>query len=141
MASSAPKWVLFVGAALLLWNLAGASMFVLDMMKSPADIAALPQDQQTLWAQMPAWAWAGYGVGTIGGVLAALGIVIRKKWAVHLALLSVLGVLANFVPVFFMTEGVDVWQPKFYVFPLVILVIALFQWWLARKANQQGWTT
>ncbi len=141
MTNSAPKWVLFVGVALLLWNLGGASMFVLDMLKSPADIAALPQDQQTLWKQMPTLAWAGYGVGTIAGVLAALGIVIRKRWAAHLALLSVLGVIANFVPVFFMTEGVDVWQPKFFVFPLVIFVIALFQWWLARKANKQGWST
>jgi len=139
--SSAPKWVLITGVALILWNLGGASMFVLDMMKSPADIAALPQDQQALWAQMPAWAWAAYGVGTIGGLLAAIGIVIRKKWAAHLALLSVIAVIVNFFPAFFMSEGVDVWQPKFYVFPLVIFVIALFQLWLARKANERGWSS
>lgn len=139
--SSMPKWVLITGVALILWNLGGASMFVLDMMKSPADIAALPQDQQALWAQMPSWAWAAYGVGTIGGLLAAIGIVIRKKWAAHLALLSVIAVIVNFIPAFFLSEGVDVWQPKFYVFPLVIFAIALFQLWLARKANKQGWST
>lgn len=138
--SSVPKWVLIAGVALILWNLGGTSMFVLDMMKSPADIAALPQDQQALWAQMPAWAWAAYGVGTIGGLLAAIGIVVRKKWAAHLALLSVIAVIVNFVPVFFLSEGVDVLQPKFYVFPLVIFAIALFQLWLARKANKQGWS-
>jgi surface polysaccharide O-acyltransferase-like enzyme len=139
--NTAPKWVLIVGVVLILWNLGGASMFVLDMMKSPEDIAALPQDQQMLWSQMPAWAWAAYGVGTIGGLLAAIGIVIRKKWAAHLALVSVLAVIVNFMPVFFMSEGVDVWQPKFYVFPLVIFAIALFQLWLARHANKQGWTS
>lgn len=138
--SSVPKWVLIAGVALILWNLGGASMFVLDMMKSPADIAALPPDQQALWAQMPGWAWAAYGVGTIGGLLAAIGIVIRRKWAAQLALVSVIAVIVNFVPAFFMSEGVDVWQPKFYVFPLVIFAIALFQLWLARKANKQGWS-
>lgn len=139
--NTAPKWVLVTGVALILWNLTGSCMFVLDMMKTPEDIAALPADQQLLWSQMPKWAWAAYGVGTIGGLLAAIGIVIRKKWAAHLALLSVLAVIANFVPAFFMSEGVDVWQPKFYVFPLVIFAIALFQLWLARKANKQGWAS
>jgi hypothetical protein len=139
--NSAPKWVLISGVALILWNLMGASMFVIDMMKSPEDIAALPPDQRALWMQMPSWAWAAYGVGTISGLLAAIGILIKKRWAAHLALLSAVAVIANFVPVFFMTEGVDVWQPKFYVFPLIILAIALYQLWLARKANKQGWAT
>lgn len=139
--NTAPKWVLIVGVVLILWNLGGASMFVLDMLRSPEDIAALPQDQQLLWSQMPAWSWAAYGVGTIGGLLAAIGIVVKKKWAAHLAWVSVLAVIVNFVPVFFMSEGVDVWQPRFYVFPLVIFAIALCQLWLARKANKQGWTT
>jgi surface polysaccharide O-acyltransferase-like enzyme len=138
--NNAPKWVLISGIALILWNLMGSIMFVLDMMKSPEDLAALPEDQQTLWKQMPGWAWAAYGVGTIGGLLAALGIVIRKKWAAHLALLSVVAIIVNFFPAFFMSEGVDVWQPKFYVFPLVIFAIALFQLWLARKASKQGWS-
>jgi hypothetical protein len=133
--NTTPKWVLVAGVVLILWNLGGASMFVLDMMRSPEDIAALPEDQQMLWRQMPAWAWAAYGAGTIGGLLAAIGIVFRKKWAVHLALLSVIAVIVNFVPVFFMSEGVDVWQPRFYVLPLVIFVIALFQLRLAHKAN------
>jgi surface polysaccharide O-acyltransferase-like enzyme len=139
--NTAPKWILIVGVVLILWNLGGVSMFVLDMLRSPEDIDALPQDQQMLWSQMPAWAWAAYGVGTIGGLLAAIGIVVKKTWAAHLAWVSVLAVIVNFVPVFFMSEGVDVWQPKFYVFPLVIFAIALFQLWLARKANKQGWTT
>jgi surface polysaccharide O-acyltransferase-like enzyme len=139
--NTAPKWVLIAGVVLVLWNLGGASMFVLDMMRSPEDIAALPQDQQLLWSQMPAWAWAAYGVGTFGGLLAAIGIVIKKKWAAHLAWVSVLAVIVNFIPAFFMSEGVDVWQPRFYVFPLVIFAIALFQLWLARKMNRQGWSS
>jgi urea transporter len=139
--NTAPKWVLIAGVLLILWNLGGASMFVLDMMMSPEEIAALPQDQQLLWSQMPAWGWAAFGVSTISGLLAAIGIVVRKKWAAHLALLSVIAVVFNFIPTFVMSEGVDVWQPKFYVFPLVIFALALFQLWLARTANKQGWTT
>lgn len=141
MKNPSPKWVLIAGIALILWNLTGSFMFVLDMMKTPEDLLALPEDQQKLWAQMPGWAWAAYGVGTIGGLLAAIGIVIRKRWAVHLASLSVAAIVVNFVPAFFMSEGVDVWQPKFFVFPLVIFVIAMLQLWLALTANKRGWST
>jgi hypothetical protein len=141
MTKTAPKWVLLAGVTLILWNLGGCIMFVLDMIRTPDELASLPQDQQKLWAQMPAWAWAAYGVSTFGGLLAAVGIVIRKRWAAHLALLSVVAILANFFPTFFMSEGVDVWQPQFFVLPLVILIIALLQLWLARKANQKGWSS
>lgn len=138
-AAAAPRWLLVASILLVLWNLMGTSMFVMDMMRSPADIATLPRDQQTLWAQMPAWGWAGYGLGTIGGLLAALGIILKKKWASIFALLSVLGVIANFLPTFGISEGVDVWQPQFFVFPLVIFAIALFQLWLAREGAAKGW--
>jgi surface polysaccharide O-acyltransferase-like enzyme len=141
MHNSVPRWVTVAGIILILWNLIGTSMFAIDMMKTPAEIAALPQDQRALWAQMPIWAWGGYGLGTIGGLLAAIGIVVKKKWAPTFALLSVLGVVLNFVPTFFMSEGVNVWQPKFYVFPLIILVLALAQLWLARKGNASGWNS
>ncbi len=138
MQNRAPKWVSIVGILLILWNLIGVSMFGMDMIKTPDDMATLPQDQQMLWNQMPFWGWAGYGLGTIGGLIAAIGIVMKKKWAAMFALLSVIGVILNFTPTFFLSEGVDVWQPKFYAFPLVILALALFQFWLASRGNANG---
>lgn len=136
-----PKWVLLVGILLLLWNLVGVAMFAKDMMMSPADIAALPKEQQMLWAQMPTWGWVAFGVSTVSGVLAALGIVMSKRWAATLALVSVLGVIGNFIPAFVLSKGVDVWQPQYLGLPITIFVIALFQLWLARKANANGWTS
>lgn len=141
MDNTAPKWVVIAGIVLLLWNAMGVFMFISSCMMTPEQMAALPEDQRTLWAQMPAWGWAGYGLGTIGGLLAALGIVLKKRWSASLALLSVIGVILNFVPTFFLSEGVNVWQPKFYAFPLCIFLIALFQLWLARKGNASGWNS
>ena len=90
---------------------------------------------------MPQWAWAAYGVGTIGGLLAAIGITLKRRGAASLALLSVLAVIVNFIPAFAMSEGVDVWQPEFLGLPVTIFVIALFQLWLARKGNASGWNS
>lgn len=141
MQNTAPKWVMPVGIILALWGAIGAFMFVSSVMMTPEQMATLPKDQQLLWSQMPTWGWAAYGVATIGGLLAAIGIVLKKKWSALLALLSVLGVIGNFTPTFFMSKGVDVWQPQFYGFPLFILIVALFQLWLARKGNASGWNS
>lgn len=141
MENTTPRWLLWVGIILVLWNVMGVLTFVNAMTMSPADMAALPKDQQLLWAQMPGWGWVGYGVATIGGLIGALGLTLKKKWAMPVTALSIIGIIANFFPTFFMSKGVDVWQPYFYAFPIFIIVIALFQFWLARKANAKGWTS
>lgn len=137
--NTAPRWLLWVSIILLLWNVIGVFTFVSAMMMSPADMATLPKDQQLLWSQMPNWGWAAYGVATTGGLLGALGLLLRKKWAAPVSLLSIFGVIGNFFPTFAMSKGVDVWQPQFYAFPLFVLAVALLQYWLARKANASGW--
>ena len=141
MENTAPKWLLWAGIALILWNLSGVGIFISEMMMTPADMAKLPKDQQMLWAQMPPWGWAAFGISTISGVLAAIGIAMKKKWAMPLAVISVIGVIGNFTPTFVLSKGVDVWQPQFYAFPLFIFAIALVQLWLTRKANAAGWAS
>ena len=139
--AAAPRWLLWVSILLIVWNAIGVAMFAATMMRTPADMAALPQDQQLLWAQMPMWGIIGFAVGTIGGLIAAIGIFMKKKWAVPLAVLSVIDVVANFTPTFAMSKGVDVWQAQFYAFPIIIMVLALLQLWLARKSNASGWAS
>jgi surface polysaccharide O-acyltransferase-like enzyme len=141
MENTAPRWLLWASIALLLWNMIGVGTFASAMMTTPADMAALPKDQQLLWSQMPDWGWAAYGVATIGGLIGALGLLLKKKWAALVTLLSIAGIFFNFLPTFAMSKGVDVWQPQFYAFPLFILAVALLQYWLARKANSNGWAS
>ncbi len=141
MTNTPPRWLLWAGILLLLWNAIGVFTFASAMTMTPEGMAALPKDQQLLWAQMPGWGWAAYGVATIGGLIGALGLVLKKKWAAPVTLISIFGVIGNFLPTFALSKGVDVWQPQFFAFPLFILVVALLQYWLARKANTSGWTS
>ena len=141
MTNGAPRWLFWVGAFLVLWNMFGVYAFISERMMTPADLAALPKDQQLLWSQMPGWGWAGYGVATLGGLAGAFGIVLKKRWATIVTLLSIAGIIVNFLPTFTMSTGVNVWQPQFYALPLFIIVVALLQYALARTANAKGWTT
>jgi hypothetical protein len=50
-----PIWFTVVAIVALLWNLAGLFAVVADLRLSPAEIAALPQQQQALYAARPVW--------------------------------------------------------------------------------------
>lgn len=139
MENTAPKWLIWTGILLIVWNAIGVFMFWSQYNMDAAAIAALPQDQQTLLAQMPGWAWIAFGIATIGGLLGAIGLTLRKSWAVPVTLISLVAIFVQFVPAFFLSKGVDVWQPQYFGLPLLIIAIALVQLWLARKAKASGW--
>ncbi len=139
MENKAPKWLLWVGVLLILWNLIGVAAFVSQYMMSAADLAKLPQEQQMMWAQKPQWSWISYALAVAGGLLSAVGITLKKRWSVPASWVDVLGVVGTFFPTFFMVSGVNVWQAQYVGLPLFILVIALLQLWLARKGEAAGW--
>jgi len=50
-----PIWFYIVAVLALLWNVAGLLAVVADLQLSAADIAALPPEQQAVYAARPLW--------------------------------------------------------------------------------------
>jgi hypothetical protein len=130
-------WVIAVVA--LLWNLLGVVMFVMQVGMSPETIAALPVDQRSLYEAAPPWVNIAFGVAVFGGVLGALGLLMKKRWAVWMFLLSLLGLVVQLASVYAMTPAWQVQGPGGAIMPAVLVLIAVFLWWYARKAAARGW--
>jgi hypothetical protein len=130
-------WVIAVVA--LLWNLLGVVMFVLQVGMSPETLAALPADQRSLHEATPPWVNIAFGVAVFGGVLGALGLLMKKCWAVWMFLLSLLGLVVQLASVYAMTPAWQVQGPAGAILPVVLVLIAAFLWWYARKAAVKGW--
>ena len=86
-----PTWFRAVAVVALLWNLLGCFAFFSDLRLSPADLAKLPEAQQALYAARPGWAVAATAVSVFGGVLGSIGLLLGKKWALPVFVLSLLG--------------------------------------------------
>jgi hypothetical protein len=56
----APKWFVPVSVVALLWNLLGCFAYLRNVTMSPAAIAALPADEQTMFRDFPVWAVGGW---------------------------------------------------------------------------------
>lgn len=130
-------WVVAILA--LLWNLAGVAMFWLQVNMDASAIAALPAAQREVYEATPAWLNAVFGVAVVSGLLGAVGLVSKKRWAVTLFLLSLLAVLVQMAAAFALTPAWAAYGPAGLVMPVVVIAIAVFLWWYARKAAAKGW--
>lgn len=132
-----PKWVFIVSIAFLLWNLMGLASFTMQWMMTPADMAKLPAEQQALWGNMAGWIWAAYAVAVGAGTLGALGLLLGKKWAVPLFLVSMIAIMIQFsMPLLYALKEN---MMALMVFPAFILAVAIVEWLLARKWAAKGW--
>jgi hypothetical protein len=130
-------WAIAIVA--LLWNLLGVVMFVMQVGMTPEMMAALPADQRSVYEAAPPWVNIAFGVAVFGGVLGALGLLMKKRWAVLMFLLSLVGLVVQFVSVYAMTPAWQVLGPSGAIMPAVLVLIAVFLWWYARKATARGW--
>ena len=139
MQNTAPRWLLWVSIILLLWNLMGVGAFVSQWMMSADQLATLPPEQQAMWAKMPSWAWAAYAVAVFAGTAGAIGLLLRKKWAVPLFLLSLLSVLAQFAYPFIIAGGLTTLGATALIFPALIILVAIVQWRFAVAGRANKW--
>ena len=137
--NNAPKWFVPLAIVALLWNLVGCIAWVSDLMLTAEDVATLPPEQQAMYAARPAWAVAATGAAVLGGALGSLGLALRRRWARALLVLSLIGLIAQDVGVFGMTDALQALGTAPVILQSVVLLIAIGLVLLARKAVHNHW--
>lgn len=130
-------WVIAILA--LLWNLAGVAMFWLQVTMGADAIAALPAPQREVYEATPVWLNALFGVAVVAGVLGAVGLILKQRWAVALFALSLLAVLVQMVVAYAVTPAWSASGVAGLLMPVVVVAIAAFLWRYARSAAAKGW--
>ncbi|MBN6152752.1 hypothetical protein JR065_20695 [Xanthomonas sp. AmX2] len=134
-----PAWFTVVAVLALLWNLLGCIALFSDLRLSPDDLAKLPEAQQALYAARPVWAVAASGIAVFGGVLGSIGLLLRRKWAFPVFVLSLLGILIQDLALFVLADGASLAGPVAVVMQAVVLAIGLGLVLLSRKWTARGW--
>ena len=78
---------------------------------------------------------SGEGAGTLG----CIGLLLRKKWALPLFAVSILGVLGQTSNIWFLTDAVSTMGKPAVVMPLVAILIGVGMIFLAKSAISKGW--
>ena len=107
-----PIWFWVVGSILLLWNLAGLAAFAMIMVLSGSDEAlqqsGMNDAQIELIKATPPWVNIAFAVAVVFGVLGCIALLMRKNLAVPFLILSLLGVIAQNLYVFLLSNSVEI---------------------------------
>lgn len=135
-----PLWFRLVGLLFTLWGAAGVFAFYAHVATGPAQLAAMPDYDRAYFLALPGWFVWIYGLATWGGLLGGIALLLRRRFATILFVLSLIAVVVQFGWVFAATDLIAAKGAATVVpFPLVILAIALVQVAVARRADARGW--
>ncbi|WP_411833947.1 hypothetical protein [Pseudoxanthomonas mexicana] len=127
-----------VGVLALAWNLIGVAMFWIQMNLTPEQLAQFTEAQRQVYEATPGWLNIVYGVAVLAGVFGAIGLLLRRRWAVPLFLLSLLAVLVQVAGAFTLTPAWSAYGVAGLVMPAIVLLVALLLWRYAHRAAARG---
>ena len=135
-----PAWFWVVSVVALLWNLVGAMAYLAQAFITDEGKAMLPADKLELLENTPAWATAAFAIAVWAGVLGCIGLLVRKKWARPVLLLSLFGILVQMAYSFFMTNATEVYGTvEGVVMPLLLIGIGIGLVLFAKSSQNKGW--
>jgi uncharacterized membrane protein len=130
-------WIIAVIA--LIWNIMGVMAYLGQAYMTDDEKALLPEAERALYSDIPAWATAAFAFAVFGGLLGAIAILLRKKWATPLFIISLLGILVQMIYNFFISGAMDVYGPGGMIMPVMVLIIGFFLVYYSKKATANGW--
>jgi len=127
-------WAVVIGA--LLFEAAGATLFVNSLTLDPA---TLPLDQRAIYDATPQWMTIAWAVAIGTGLIGALGLVMRRRFAEPALLVSLIAVAVQFSGIFLVKQLRELTPEDHLLVPVIILVLAYALWQTAKLARRRGW--
>jgi hypothetical protein len=133
-----PVWFWVVSSLLLLWNIMGVMNFIGQVTMTQEAIDALDASQRALQENRPTWATMAFGFAVFGGLFGCVALLLKKKIATNLFLVSILGVALQFGQGI-AANSMDVFTTGIVVITTLIIVLAVFAIWFARYSVNKSW--
>ncbi|MFK7780724.1 hypothetical protein [Psychroserpens sp.] len=129
-----PVWFWIIAVVALLWNGMGVLMYLTHAFMTEDMIAALPEEQQAEFlVEHPAWYTAAFALAVFCGALGCLALLIRKKWAFVLFVISFITATIQQLYIIFTVEGASP------VMPIMVILVCAFLVWFAKMSTAKGW--
>ena len=137
--TSPPVWFWVISVMALLWFLMDTSAFVMRVFMTDDVVRAMPESQQHLYRNMPVWVNIVFAGEVFGGAFGCVGLLLKKKWALPLFAVSILGVLSQTFHVYFLSDAISTMGTPAVVMPLLAILIGTGMIGLTRSAISKGW--
>lgn len=125
----------------LLWNLMGAFQYYVEYnyWTKPETRSALPPEFGPLYDATPSWLYIIFAISVLAGLIGCIGLLMKKKWAVQVLLISFVFVLVQMLFNLFGTELLSTLGTSAAIMPVVVMLIAALLYFYSRRALGRGW--
>ncbi len=138
--TTTPRWYWIVAGLALIWMLFGVLAFVMDPLTDEAALEQMSEAQRELFEARPTWLFVIYGIAVFTGLAGAVGLLMRRAWAVSAFTVSLVFVVIQFVYVLFVLDAIGrLGLAQAAAFPVVILAIGAGLLWFSVVARSRGW--
>lgn len=134
-----PRAFLIISIVALLWNVLGVASYIMQVTMSPEALAKMSEAERALMEAMPSWVTGAFAIATFGGLLASVGLVLKKAWCVPLFLVSLIAIILQFGYWLGVMDAAAVYGAEAFFMPALVTVIAVFLVWYSRDARGKGW--
>ncbi len=129
-------WI--IGIVALIWNLMGVYEYLKIAYMTAEELFALPPEEQVLYENIPAWVTAAFALAVFGGSLGCILLLLRKKLATLVFIISFVSILAQMTYNLLMSKVMEVYGPVGFIMPVMVIAVGAFLVWYSRKTQAQG---
>lgn len=128
-----------ISSLALIWNLIGVFNYLTQAFMTDEILASLPQDQQLMYQEVPAWVTAAFAVAVFSGTIGAVLMLLKKKIATTFFILSFIGIISQMSYGLLINENTDSYGPMGLLMPFMIISIGGYLIWYSKKAAEYTW--
>ncbi|RPD94501.1 hypothetical protein EGM88_12230 [Aureibaculum marinum] len=136
-----PIWFWIISVIALIWNGMGVYQYLQQAYKTESFKSLYNQEQLVMIENTPSWVIAAFAIAVFGGLLGAIALLLRKKWAKPIFLLSLIGIIFQMTYNFFVTNAIEVYGPGAIIMPIMILTGGIILLWFSKKGIAKKWLT
>ncbi len=133
-----PWHLWLVGILAVLWNLVGAFDYVMTQTRNESYMAEFTPEQLEFFYGFPFWVVTFWALAVWGGLLGAILLLLRKRLAVNVLLLSFVSMVITSIHNFLLADGLAIMGGTGVVFSVFIFAVALGLWLYARGMAERG---
>ena len=138
--SRAPWHLWLIGVIAVLFNSIGVSDFVMAMTQGEKYMASagMTPDQIAHYRDMPAWMTAVWAIGVWSAFLASILLLLRRKIAFPIFVLSLAAFLLSLVYTYVLTDGGAVMGQQMAITSAVIAILLFVFSWYSHAMTKRG---
>ena len=129
-------WYTLAAVGSLLFMLLGCAGLIMHV---TTDATTLPLDQRALFEAEPKWVLAASAVGFVAGAYGALLLILRRRAAERVTLISLIGMIVWLAGMLLTPRFRDLLSTEQIAVLLVIVAVTWTIFWFARHSRQRGW--